>query len=64
MSTLSPEVCKLRMGSCKGDPTLVGLWFLGPFLFWGAVIGERRGRVLEKQAQAPQRILGSSTAVL
>lgn len=63
VSTLSPKVCKLRTESRRGNPTLVGLWLLRPFLLWGA-IGKRRGRVVEKYVRSPQCVLGSTIAVL
>lgn len=40
------------------------LGLLWPFLLWGALIGRRRGWVLEKYAQAPQYVLGSNKAGL
>lgn len=64
MSTLSPKACKLGMESYRGNPTLVGLWLLRPILLWGAMIGKRRGSVVEKHAQTPQYVLGSRIAVL
>lgn len=41
VSTLyTPRACKLRIESCRGNPTLVGLWLFRPFLLWGAMIRE------------------------